>query len=71
MNAKEKQQFIENLCNSVKLELISKVNKMPENWDGFELRELIAEKFVNESGLLKDRKSRYKEYKNDVIILNL
>jgi len=71
MNTKEKKDFIENLCISIASELTSKVEKMPENWDGFELRELLAEKFRSEAYLLQKNKTRFKDYKNDVLILNL
>lgn len=72
MNSKDKKRFITNLCNSVKLELISKIGKMPENWDGIELRELICDKFKNETYLGNDKKSkRFKDYQNEVLIKNL
>jgi len=72
MNKKDKVRFIKDLCNSVKNELISKIDKIPENWDGYELRELIAQKFRSESYLMNDKRSkRYRDFENDVIVQNL
>lgn len=71
MNAKDKKTFLKNLCNSVRDELIGKVNKMPEDWDGIELRQLLAEKFHREthSRLLTGKRKR--DYNNTIIVENL
>ena len=71
---KEQKRFIKNLCDSVKLDLISKLEggKVPENWDGIELREWIADSFRNEAYYFRDkRNARYKNYVNDRIVNNL
>ena len=54
-NAKDKKYFIRELCREVEKELVGKVNKMPEEWDGIELRWLIASKFS--SCVMGDAKS--------------
>lgn len=72
MKTNDKKRFIKNLCDSVKKELLTKAAKMPENWDGWELRELIAAKFKDETILGRDkRNTRYKNYINEVITRNL
>jgi hypothetical protein len=61
MNAKEKAEFIRNLTNSIRDELIGKTGQMPEEWDGHEIRELLAYKFTREkTDVVKGK--RKKEY---------
>lgn len=75
MNQEQKIAFIQNLTSSIAVELIKKVQdgRIPENWDGHELRELLAEKFLAERGdILKvQRSARYKAYRNAVLTNNL
>lgn len=49
MNAKQKKKFIRDLCGSISREVISKVPVMPEEWNGHELRVLLANKFEVEA----------------------
>lgn len=72
LTTKDKKTFIRNLCNSVRDELIAKVKDMPEEWDGMELRELLAEKFKRETyDVMKDNRKRLRAYRNEVIARNL
>lgn len=76
MTPDQKIQFITNLMDSVRDELCRKVNdgRIPAEWDGHELRELMAEKFAAEATCaeMKDRRSvRYKAYRNAVVTFNL
>ena len=56
-------------------EIISKIDSetIPENWDGLELRQIIKDKAERETYLdtEKGNKSRYKEYKNTVLVYNI
>jgi len=78
MNKAEQATFIDVYINSVKSFLIEKIQKLPDNWDGFELRHWIAQKF-DEENLLSKRNSKWqpskqkrrKECENDIIINNL
>ena len=70
MNKQEKKRFIKNLTGSIRDELISKIDKIPENWDGYELRQLLADSFKQEA-YLKMTGKRKKDYTNNVIINNL
>lgn len=69
----EQKEFIEGLCNNVKEEMLSKFDKMPEEWDGIELRWYVKEKFEQVVwGDAKDkRSSKYRSYINEVITRNL
>lgn len=69
---KENQiKFVQSLTTSVCNEILSKIKlgKIPEEWDGMELRELLKDKFAYESGYLDGK--RKNDYKNTVIEKNL
>ena len=67
--------FVHNLTNSVTQELVAKIESgaIPDTWDGHELRQLLADKFVREaSSLMREPRSRrMKDYRNTVIVNNL
>ena len=61
INAKQREQrdFIVQLCDGVKFSILEKITRIPANWDGHELRELIADHFNNaRSRLLYDKRSK-------------
>jgi hypothetical protein len=73
MNTQEKQQFIIDILETTKQSLLSKVDRMPEHWNGVELRQLI-EDYVIENinyGSIKQDRKRYKDYHNDCLVNNL
>ncbi len=72
MTPEDKREFITSLCNSVRDELLGKVDKMPEEWNGIELRRLIAEKFSYEQAnkRLWNRK-RVQDYNSAIYNENL
>lgn len=77
MNREDKKRFIEDLAANVAQELINKIPQMPESWDGMEIRELLAQKFVDAclmSRCVENRpqfKRRLSEFRNEVIVRNL
>lgn len=70
MNAAEKQLFIAMLCNRVRDSIIAKIERMPEEWDGHELRRLIADTFEHEAWTVRKGsrdpayRRRYRKYVN-------
>jgi hypothetical protein len=70
MNKAEKKEFIKSLCNSVRDDLLKKVDIMPECWDGLELRLLLAAKFERESRFDISRK-RKSAFQNEVAVKNI
>lgn len=64
-----KETFIRSFLGSVEEELLASVPKMPQGWDGHELRTLIAEKFQFEiTRLMQDKRSRrYRDYRVEVL----
>lgn len=51
MNKREKVRFLRSLTKQVADHLVRQVDKMPEHWDGHDLRELLAASFEYERTL--------------------
>lgn len=68
---KEKIRFVKELVGSVQQSIIALINegKVPEEWDGHELRHLIADRF--KSNTTKLALKRRREYNNTVLVENL
>jgi hypothetical protein len=69
---KEQTRFITNICNNVRDDLTRMVkdDKIPDSWDGHELREFIKDRSALVSfGTLQGKRKR--DYKNHCIINNL
>ena len=68
----EKMEFITDLLNSIKLDIGRKIatDAIPADWDGHELRRLLADKML-EASYIKMGRGRLLKYKNTVIINNL
>ena len=67
----DKMLFVLDLTRSVSEQILSLIreNKVPEDWDGHELRELLADKFAAQTTALS--RSRKKAYRNAVLVNNL
>lgn len=82
MTKTDKKRFIRIVCNVARDDLLKKVDRFPESWDGIELRQLIIDTFHAQGGIVRgyyvndrarmlaDRK-RLKAYKNEVLVRNL
>lgn len=71
---KEQQKaFVRELTDSISQSIIRsiEVGKIPEDWDGIELRQLMADKFKEAacSHLMNGKRGR--DYRNHVLIINL
>ncbi len=74
MTLTEKVTFIEELTDSVRRDLIRNIEKVPESWDGHELRRWIADRFersANMGTVMRPRSRRRRDYDNEVIVRNL
>lgn len=69
MTPAEKKVFIHDLCASIKHSILEKVERMPEEWNGIELRQLLADRFSDATGGMT--RKRLREYKNAVRVNNL
>lgn len=68
MTKLEQRAFIKELCNNVRDELVKA--DIPDNWDGVELRRLIAVRF--QRVVMGDLKgARLKAYRNECLIRNI
>ena len=43
MTKQEKEKFIKTLMSNIQQQIITAITYMPENWDGHELRQYIAD----------------------------
>jgi hypothetical protein len=73
MNKREQIRFTRDLVRSVTRTMTDQIRKgkIPQDWDGLELRELLKDKFAEQSvkmHLDRSFKTRYKEYKNHVLV---
>jgi hypothetical protein len=64
-----KVRFIRDLCDSVREALCKRVGDMPADWDGIELRELLAGRFAASTTMMNRKRRR--AYKNEVLVRNL
>lgn len=74
MDKEDQIEFVEELCDHVKNKILRYIdaNKIPESWDGIELRRLIAEQYQNiVYDHYSNKSKRIKDYKNYVLINNL
>ncbi len=73
MTLEQKKEFVSELFHSVRSDIDMKLPRVPEAWDGHELREWIADYFQRvKSPVMRDaRGSRRKRYDNAVIVDNL
>lgn len=74
MTPADKRKFIKSLCDSTRDHILGKVDAMPDNWDGHELRRYIADEFEHQNGLLargrvrdNGASKRLQAYRSDVM----
>jgi len=71
MTRQEKKEFCTQLIEGVKSLVMERLECVPENWSGIELRWFINEVFDDQCvfGQFRDhRTKRYRKYHNDVIV---
>ena len=68
MTLDEKKQFVTNLCDSVRDDVLGKIQHMPDEWDGIELREYLAtamERGASNHLRRKDNRKRLRNYRSE------
>lgn len=71
MEKNEQERIINELFEGLKESMLQRLPRVPENWDGFELRQWVSD-YVNDNVNYRPiTGKRLKEYKNDCIIHNL
>lgn len=73
MTHNEKKEFVRNLTESICTKLLQEIDtmKIPEDWDGIELRWLLEEEFKGEARYGNRKGYRRRKFLNDVNINNL
>ncbi len=69
MTKTEKKRFIRELMGNVRDNLLKKVDKMPDEWDRHEIRQLIADMFAHDTAMMS--RPRMNAYKRCVLVNNL
>jgi len=70
MNRKEQKEFVVSLLANIEISVLNKIDdeRIPENWDGIELRQYIADSVTS---YRKMDKKRAREYRNTILVENL
>lgn len=71
MTPVEKRVFIDEIVNNVHSSIANKINAMPDDWDGIELRQYLALHFAQcvISGTMNTARKR--RFNNEVLTRNL
>lgn len=71
MTRMEQQKLVSDLVNRVAGEVLDVIGdgSTPAHWDGFELRQYVADRFA--ANVSPMGRVRMREYQNDVIVNNL
>jgi hypothetical protein len=71
MNQQEKTEFVLELCDTLRDTLLERVARMPDEWDGIEIRQLMVDLAETQFVYVKMSPARKKAYKNTVLVNNL
>lgn len=71
MTKQEQKKFVKELVGNVVGDILKAIaeGKIPADWDGIELRKLLADKFQHQT--LRTTRSRTRKYNNAVVVNNL
>jgi hypothetical protein len=74
LTREQQKMIVEGICNGIRQDIIKKIDseKIPEDWDGIELREyvrtLAERESIFESKFLSKKGARYQDYKNTLLV---
>ena len=71
MTEEEKRSFVKALFQSAMDSVLEKVSKMPEEWDGVEIRQYCSDYVQEHFNWAKMSKKRKTDYNNEVIVRDL
>ena len=71
MNAKDKKQFVYDLAENFASQVVNRINdgRIPEEWDGHELRQLLADIAADNTYRMSPKQRR--EYNNTKLVNDL
>lgn len=70
MQREQQIELVTAICNHIRNDLIHRIEtgKVPETWDGHELREWLADTFQFErTNVMRTNRKRRKDFKNDCL----
>ena len=67
----DKRKFINCILEDIKENMNKNIDKMPDNWDGWELRQYLNDYISEHYNYIRMDKKRMKNYKKDKLINNL
>jgi len=77
MDQPRQEQFVNELVENIRRDVVRQImtGRIPSEWDGHELRQLLADRFTQSASLSDDmrnkRSKRRRDYENTVIVNNL
>lgn len=69
MDQLEKLKFIQDVFDYTRNDIVDAISSMPEEWDGYELRQYILDKIEERVNYIRmnRRSKRWKDYRNECI----
>ena len=71
MTKPEKKRFIVDICDGMKAYMLERIDQVPEDWDGHELRHWFADRASSLYAYSNLTKGRKREYNNTLLVRNL
>ena len=71
MNQQEKTQFILDITENLRNSLLEQVHKMPEDWDGIEIRQYLSDMVASKFNYRPMDRPTKRSYNSDVLANNL
>lgn len=71
MNRHDQRRVLEELCNSLKEHLLDRIDDIPADWDGHEIRRWFGERAKSECDYARMGPARVRRYNNEVLVRNL
>lgn len=72
MDRNERRKFVSDLIENVEQSILARLDDMPDEWNGIELRQYIAESFTARCQPSRFVPSaRKRSYRNEVLVRNL
>jgi hypothetical protein len=71
MDKASQTELLEELIDGMKYEMLTRIKNIPDNWDGFEIRQWIVDYAKTHIAWKEMDKSRKRAYNNDITIRNI
>jgi hypothetical protein len=71
MDREEQNEFVKGIIMTLERGLSTKIIYIPDEWDGYELRQWIEDYYHSTFNYIKMDKKRKRNYNNDIITKNL